>query len=104
MTSESGGALSKLGDVPHPGMLGLGVRLQLSVKLHILPETKMSWGSALLLRASLLQSFLHPPASISASRRSQRTCVNQAASFAPGLEQAVPSPSPSPQMALEAPA
>lgn len=29
---------------------------------------------------------------------SQRTCVDQAASFAPGLEQAVPSPSP--QMAL----
>lgn len=59
MTSESGGALGNLGDVPHPGMLGLGVRLQLPVILHILPETKMSRGSALLLRASLLQSFLH---------------------------------------------
>lgn len=102
MTSESGGALGKLGDMPHPGMLGLGVQFQLSVKLHILPDTKMSRGSALLLRASLFQSLLHPPASISASRRSLRTCVDQAASFAPGLVQAVPSPSP--QMALEDPA
>ncbi len=46
MTSESGGALGKLGDVPHPGMLGLGMQFQLSVKLHILPKTKMSRGSA----------------------------------------------------------